>query len=227
MPKTAVITIDGPGGSGKGTLSRLLARKLGWHYLDSGAIYRLLGQEVKRSNLSLDDIPTLVDVAANLDIEFRDNDAGDPITLLRGEDVSAELRTEQSGEMASKVAVIPEVREALMQRQRDFRTVPGLVADGRDMGTVVFPDAELKLFLTASLEERVKRRHKQLKEKGFEVSIDGLFHEISARDERDANRSASPLRPADDAIVVDCSDIPINEMVECAMKYVSERDLVV
>ena len=222
-----MITIDGPGGSGKGTLSRLLAKKLGWYYLDSGAIYRLLGLEVKQSNLSLDDIPRLVEAAANLDIEFRDNDVGDPVTLLRGADVSKQLRTEQSGEMASKVAVIPEVRAALMQRQQDFRVAPGLVADGRDMGTVVFPDAELKLFLTASLEERVKRRHKQLKEKGFKTSIDGLFREISDRDERDASRSASPLRPADDAVVVDCSDIPIAEMVECAMKYVSERDLVV
>ena len=227
MSDAPVITIDGPGGSGKGTLSRLLAKKLGWQYLDSGAIYRLLGLEVKQSKLSLENISELVDAAANLQIEFRDNAAGEPITLLRGEDVSAQLGTEQTGEMASIVAVIPEVRHALMQRQQDFRTAKGLVADGRDMGTVVFPDADLKFFLTASLEERVKRRHKQLKEKGFEASIDGLFREISARDERDANRTASPLRPADDAIVVDCSDIPVDEMLACAMKYASERGLVV
>ena len=221
-----VITIDGPGGSGKGTLSRLLARKLGWRYLDSGALYRLLGLAVKRRGVALDDLPAILDAANGMAIEFVDDDSGEPVALLDGEDVSAELRTEQSGAMASHLAAIPEVREALLARQRGFRRPPGLVADGRDMGTTVFPDADLKLFLTASLEERVNRRYKQLKEKGFEISIDGLFQEISDRDQRDANRAVSPLRPADDAVVVDCSSMSIDEMLDCAVEHVREKGLV-
>ena len=221
-----VITIDGPGGSGKGTLSRLLARKLGWRYLDSGALYRLLGLAVKRRGVALDDLPAILDAANGMAIEFVDDDSGEPVALLDGEDVSAELRTEQSGAMASHLAAIPEVREALLARQRGFRRPPGLVADGRDMGTTVFPDADLKLFLTASLEERVNRRYKQLKEKGFEISIDDLFQEISDRDQRDANRAVSPLRPADDAVVVDCSSMSIDEMLDCAVEHVREKGLV-
>ncbi len=221
-----VITIDGPGGSGKGTLSRLLARKLGWRYLDSGALYRLLGLAVKRRGVALDDLPAILDAANGMAIEFVDDDSGEPVALLDGEDVSAELRTEQSGAMASQLAAIPEVREALLARQRGFRRPPGLVADGRDMGTTVFPDADLKLFLTASLEERVNRRYKQLKEKGFEISIDDLFQEISDRDQRDANRAVSPLRPADDAVVVDCSSMSIDEMLDCAVEHVREKGLV-
>ncbi len=221
-----VITIDGPSGSGKGTLSRRLARKLGWHYLDSGALYRLLGMEVSRRQIPLEDTAALVEAARALDIRFEDDAADEPRVFLQGEDVSNELRSEQTGKMASKLAAIPEVRAALMQRQRDFRQPPGLVADGRDMGSVVFPDAELKLFLTASLEERANRRYKQLKEKGFDISIDDLFREISARDERDASRAVSPLRPADDAVVVDCSDMSIEQMVACAVDRAAEKGLV-
>ncbi len=221
-----VIAIDGPSGSGKGTLSRLLARELGWHYLDSGALYRLLGVAIQRRGIAPDDLPGVIATASDMAIEFIDNDAGEPAVLLDGEDVGAELRTEQSGAMASRLAAIPEVREALLARQRGFRQPPGLVADGRDMGTTVFPDAELKLFLTASLEERVNRRYKQLKEKGFEISIDNLFQEISARDQRDANRAVSPLRPADDAVVVDCSSMSIDEMLACAVEHVREKGLV-
>ncbi len=221
-----VITIDGPSGSGKGTLSRWLARKLGWHYLDSGALYRLLGMEVSRRQIPLEDTAALVEAARALDIRFEDDAADEPRVFLQGEDVSNELRSEQTGKMASKLAAIPEVRAALMQRQRDFRQPPGLVADGRDMGSVVFPDAELKLFLTASLEERANRRYKQLKEKGFDISIDDLFREISARDERDASRAVSPLRPADGAVVVDCSDMSIEQMVACAVDRAAEKGLV-
>lgn len=215
-----VITIDGPSGSGKGTLSRLLAKKLGWHWLDSGAIYRLLALSALKNGINLDDSEALAKLARALDIAFVDDSEGNPDVLLSGESVKRELRTETCGAAASTVAAQPPVRDALLQRQRDFRQPPGLVADGRDMGTVVFPDAELKIFLTASIEERAKRRHKQLKEQGLEISIDDLFQEISARDERDTNRSVSPLRPAEDAHVVDCSHLSIEEMLECAMDFV-------
>ena len=221
-----VITIDGPGGSGKGTLSRLLAKRLGWHWLDSGAIYRLTALAALRHGVDLDDVPALVEQARNLNVRFGESDDGEASIYLDGEEVSAELRTEQSGEAASKIAACPEVREALLQRQRDFRQPPGLVADGRDMGTVVFPDARLKLFLTASIEERAQRRYKQLKAQGFDISIDALFREISARDDRDMNRPVSPLRPADDAVVIDCSEMSIDEMLETALKLAEEKGLV-
>ncbi len=221
-----VITIDGPGGSGKGTLSRLLAKRLGWHWLDSGAIYRLTALAALRNGVDLDDVPALVAQARRLDARFGESADGEASVLLGTDDVTAELRTEQAGEAASKIAACPEVREALLQRQRDFRQPPGLVADGRDMGTVVFPDARLKLFLTASIEERARRRYKQLKAQGFDISIDALFREISARDERDMNRPVSPLRPADDAVVVDCSTMTIDEMLETALDLARERELV-
>ncbi len=221
-----VITIDGPGGSGKGTLSRLLAKRLGWHWLDSGAIYRLTALAALRHGVDLNDVPALVEQARNLNVRFGESDDGEASIYLDGEEVSAELRTEQSGEAASKIAACPEVREALLQRQRDFRQPPGLVADGRDMGTVVFPDARLKLFLTASIEERAQRRYKQLKAQGFDISIDALFREISARDDRDMNRPVSPLRPADDAVVIDCSEMSIDEMLETALKLAEEKGLV-
>ena len=222
-----VITIDGPGGSGKGTLTRLLANKLGWGWLDSGAIYRLMAVAVARSGVDLADTDALVALAGGLNIAFRDNPEGEPMVLLEGEDVTAELRTESTGAGASKLAAIPELRAALLQRQRDFRQPPGLVADGRDMGTVVFPDAPVKLFLTASIEERTRRRYKQLKDQGVETSMDALFREISERDERDVNRSVAPLRPADDAKVVDCSSLSIDDMLDCALKLVVEKGLLV
>lgn len=222
-----VLTIDGPSGSGKGTLSRLLAKKLGWHWLDSGAIYRLLALSALKQSIDLDDGEALATQAQQLDIAFIDDDEGNPDVLLDGESVRYELRTETCGAAASKVAAQPVVREALLKRQQDFCQTPGLVADGRDMGTVVFPDAELKVFLTASIEERAKRRHKQLKEQGLEISIDDLFQEISARDERDTNRSVSPLRPAEDAKVVDCSHLSIEEMLECALDLVDGKGWVV
>ena len=222
-----VITIDGPGGSGKGTLTRLLANKLGWGWLDSGAIYRLMSVAVARSGVDLADTDALVALAGGLNIAFRDNPEGEPMVLLEGEDVTAELRTESTGAGASKLAAIPELRAALLQRQRDFRQPPGLVADGRDMGTVVFPDAPVKLFLTASIEERTRRRYKQLKDQGVETSMDALFREISERDERDVNRSVAPLRPADDAKVVDCSSLSIDDMLDCALKLVVEKGLLV
>ncbi len=221
-----VITIDGPGGSGKGTLSRLLAKRLGWHWLDSGAIYRLTAQAALRNGVDLGDIPALVQQARTLDASFGESADGEASVFLQGEDVTAQLRTEEAGEAASRIAACPEVRDALLQRQRDFRQAPGLVADGRDMGTVVFPDAALKLFLTASIEERAERRYKQLKAQGFDISIDALFREISARDERDMNRSVSPLRPAEDAVIIDSSAMSIDEMRQRALDLAREKGLV-
>lgn len=221
-----VVTVDGPGGSGKGTLSRLLAGQLHWHWLDSGAIYRLLALSAERNQIDPTDADALANAALALQVEFRASQNDEPATLLAGEDVTPELRTETCGAAASKVASIPAVRDALLQRQRDFRQDPGLVADGRDMGTVVFPQAELKLFLTASLEERAQRRYKQLKAQGLAITMSDLLGEISARDERDANRTAAPLRPADDAIVIDCSEMTIDEMLATAMAHIRERKLV-
>lgn len=221
-----VITIDGPGGSGKGTLSRLLANQLGWHWLDSGAIYRLTALAALRNGTHLDNVAALVKQARTLDASFGESADGEASVFLGGEDVTARLRTEEAGEAASRIAAYPEVREALLQRQRDFRQAPGLVADGRDMGTVVFPDAALKLFLTASIEERAERRYKQLKAQGFDISIDALFREISARDDRDMNRSVSPLRPAEDAVVIDSSAMSIDEMRQRALDLAREKGLV-
>lgn len=207
-----VVTIDGPSGSGKGTIGRLLAQKLGWHYLDSGALYRLVALAALRRHLDFRDAAALAALAANLDVRVTPAAAGDRV-YLEGADVSSELRTERAGDAASKVAAIPEVRAALLKRQRDFAVPPGLVADGRDMGTVVFPDAVLKVVLTASAEARAMRRHKQLKEKGIDVSLPDLSWDIAQRDARDANRTVAPFKPAPDAHVIDSTSLTPEEVV--------------
>jgi len=205
-----VITIDGPSGSGKGAISARIAATMGYHMLDSGALYRLLGLAARQAALALDDEPALAELALHLDVTFK---GGDHI-LLNGVDVGVEIRTEESGMAASKVAVFPQVRAALLQRQRDFRVSPGLIADGRDMGTVVFPDAVAKIFLTASAEERAKRRYKQLKEKGLDAKLSRLIKDISERDQRDSERSVAPLLAAQDAITIDTSDIDLEASID-------------
>jgi len=207
-----VIAIDGPGGSGKGTISTRLAEHLGWNFLDSGALYRLTALAVMKNNVPLDNEAALGEAAERLDIRFETSPGGVK-TFLDGEDVSDRLRHEDTGVLASKIAVTPEVRAALVKRQRQFRAPPGLVADGRDMGTVIFPDADLKIFLTASAEIRAKRRHKQLKEKGESVNLSRLFREIKARDLRDQSRSIAPLRPAEDAVIIDSTELSIEEVL--------------
>jgi CMP/dCMP kinase len=209
-----VLTIDGPSGSGKGTISRHVAQRLGWHYLDSGALYRGVGLAASWADIDLSDASALVRCAFDTEIGFREIEAAEPRVIVNGLDATDELRTETAGAAASAIAAIPEVRAALKERQRAFRRPPGLVADGRDMGTVIFPDAAYKVFLTASAEERAERRYKQLKEKGVSVTLDGLLREILARDARDASRAVAPLRPAEDAVRIDTTGQGIDQVVE-------------
>ena len=218
-----VVTIDGPSGSGKGTVAQIIADRLGWHFLDSGALYRLVGLAAFRAGASLSDAPVLVEIARDMSISFLPRPGDVPAVLLDGAEVGDELRTEANGERASLVAVIPDVRAALLQKQRDFRQFPGLVADGRDMGTTVFPDALLKVFLTASPEVRAERRYKQLKEKGFDANLARLLGEIRERDQRDAARTVSPLKPAADAIVLDSSGLAIPEVVGRILELLDKR----
>ena len=208
-----VIAIDGPSGSGKGTVSRLLARRLGWHLLDSGALYRLVALAGIARGLDPQDEAGHAAVAAGLDARFEVDATGEERVLLDGRDVTGELRSESTGSAASRVAAMPAVRAALIGRQRGFAQPPGLVADGRDMGSIVFPDAPLKIFLTASPEERARRRHKQLKGKGLTVNLADLSREIRERDHRDANRSVAPLRASADAVVIDSTNIGVESVV--------------
>ncbi len=217
-----VITIDGPSGSGKGTIARRVAEALGYHLLDSGALYRLVALAAEDACVSLHNTDSLAQLARNLDVRFDSNAAGDERVWLGGEDVTDRLRTEQTGAGASTVAQIPAVREALFERQRAFCRAPGLVADGRDMGTQVFPDAPLKIYLTASAEERAKRRHKQLKDKGLDVSLAALSRDIERRDRRDSERTVAPLRPAMDARFLDSSGLSIEAVTKQVLDWAAE-----
>jgi cytidylate kinase len=216
-----VIAIDGPSGSGKGTIARRVAGALGYHLLDSGALYRLVALSAQKSGVSLENGAKLAHLAFELDVRFDSNEDGEERIWLGDEDVTGEIRTEEAGAGASAVAQIPAVREALFERQRAFQQPPGLVADGRDMGTQVFPDAVLKVFLTASAEERARRRHKQLKDKGLDVSLAALSRDIEDRDKRDSERSVAPLRPAEDARILDSSGQSIEAVTKTVLDWVA------
>ena len=218
-----VITIDGPSGAGKGTVARVIAERLGWQLLDSGAIYRVLAVALMHHNIDVDEEEPLIPIAAHLDVQFESCECGNSKVILEGEEVTDTIRTEEVSALASKVAAFPRVREALLRRQRAFRVDPGLVADGRDMGTVVFTDAPVKVFLTASAEERAQRRFNQLKEKGFDVKIGRLLEDIRQRDERDQNRSVAPLVPAEGALIVDSTELSIDDVVSKVLMFTHER----
>jgi cytidylate kinase len=218
MKDVAVITIDGPSGSGKGTISRAVAKRLGWALLDSGALYRLVALAARRASVSLDDAAALRGLAERFNIRFGSNESGEEVVWLDEEDVTRAIRTEGAGNDASKVAALPPVRAALLERQRRFAVAPGLVADGRDMGTVVFPQAKVKIFLTASPAERALRRYKQLKEKGVTANLAALSLEIAERDERDSTRSASPLVASADATMLDTTGMSVDDVVERVLR---------
>ncbi|PCH85058.1 MAG: cytidylate kinase [Piscirickettsiaceae bacterium] len=219
--KTVVLTIDGPSGSGKGTISKRIAETLGWHYLDSGALYRALGVAAIANNIELDDEQALTDLANRVSLEFKRDQQQQWVVLLDGQEIQQQLQTEAVGDVASKLAVFAKVREALLLKQRGFEQAPGLVADGRDMGSVVFPNASNKVYLTASAGIRGKRRYKQLIEKGINANLRVVIEDIEQRDERDKNRSASPLIIPDDALVIDSSDIGIDEVVNQIVSFLN------
>ena len=222
-----VITIDGPGGSGKGTIAQKVAKSMCWHLLDSGALYRLVALAASNHGVPLENEESLQILAENMDVQFLVDESDQPMRIvLEGDVVTKDIRSEEVGRDASKVAALPSVRAGLLQRQHDFREAPGLVADGRDMGTVVFPDAELKIFLTASVEERAQRRFKQLQEKGMSANLADLQAAIQSRDEQDMNRSVAPLVPADDSIVIDSTDMTINEVYTELMNHARNKGLV-
>jgi cytidylate kinase len=218
-----IITIDGPSGAGKGTAARLVAEQLGWHLLDSGAIYRVLAVATLHHQLSIEEEEPLIPIAAHLDVQFEITSEGQGKVILEGEDVSRSIRTEEVGAIASKIAAYPRVREALLRRQRAFKVAPGLVADGRDMGTIVFVDAPVKVFLTASAEERAQRRFNQLKQNGFDVKIGRLLDDIRQRDERDQTRTVAPLIPAEGALIVDSTDLSIDEVVAKILTFANGK----
>lgn len=221
MDKPPVITIDGPSGTGKGSVAKAVADRLGFALLDSGALYRALGIAVLRHGIPLEDHGKIAELALGLDIEFGRN--GPDSVSLDGEDASLAIRTEQGSDMASRVGSIPAARAALLARQLAFRKPPGLVADGRDMGTVVFPDAEVKIFLTASAEERAQRRYNQLIGKGIGAILPDLLRDLKERDERDSLRAISPLKPAEDATVLDTTHLDLSAVIERVMKLVIEK----
>jgi CMP/dCMP kinase len=225
MSPVPIVTIDGPSGSGKGTIARLVAKHGGWHLLDSGALYRLAAMEGARRGLAPDDVQGHARWAAVMDVTFGVRPDGGEVVTLAGRDVTAELRSETAGAGASRVAAWPPLRDALLARQHAFAQPPGLVADGRDMGTVVFPAADLKVFLTASADERAQRRYKQLKDKGSDVSLAALSREIAERDARDSTRAVAPLKPAPDAKVVDSTALTIEQVVHRVLEWGRERSL--
>lgn len=218
-----IVTLDGPSGTGKGTISYLLSKQLGWHFLDSGAIYRVLAYAVRQKNLSWTDEDVLTTLAQQLDLRFETDTEQFPEIYLDGQEISYAIRSEQCGQDASKIAAYPKVRTALLERQRAFAHYPGLVTDGRDMGTVVFPHALLKVFLYASVEERAQRRHRQLKDKGIHVSLATVLEELTERDTRDTNRAHAPLKPANDALQVDTTGLSIVEVFNHILEVVNQR----
>lgn len=221
-----VITIDGPGGSGKGTVSLRLARTLDWHFLDSGAIYRVLALAVMQENIADYAQGNIEKLAVHLDLQFKQTSDHLSVVLLSNEDVTSAIRTEACGQMASKISSIPGVRAALLERQRAFKHKPGLIADGRDMGTIVFPEAPLKIFLDASVEERAKRRCRQLQEQGISVNLDQLVSELVERDNRDKSRAVSPLKPAADAVLIDTTNTTVEQVTNMILNQARERGLV-
>ena len=222
MKNVPIITIDGPSGSGKGTLCKLLADRLGYHLLDSGALYRLVALAAEHHGVSAENELAVADIAGCLDVQFKAHGDGVQV-VLEGEDVSLSIRTETCGMNASKVASLTLVRKALQERQRAFAELPGLVADGRDMGTVIFPEAQVKVFLTASAQERADRRYKQLKSKGLSASLSDILTDIQKRDERDESRTVAPLKPAEDALVIDCTHMSILDVEQKILTFIHSK----